>query len=188
MKVGIFFEHSGIVRNAFTAQGHDAFSCDILPSLSPGKHFTANAFEVMYSESFDLGIFHPPCTFLCKAQLWKCNLSPERKENQLKAIEDFKKCLYHPCNKIAVENPIGILSSSVRPYDQLIQPWMFGDPYKKEICLWLKNLPPLISTLYNPLKKSVSNHVNGRMSQDQRSLIRSRFFPNVAKAMAIQWS
>jgi hypothetical protein len=104
-----------------------------------------------------------------------------------KGFEFFMKIYNSPQLHIAIENPIGALTRLFRPPDQIIYPWWFGDRHSKDICLWLKNMPPLIATVYNTKRIPVSNHVNGRMSQEQKSKIRSKFFPLVAHAMAHQW-
>ena len=188
MKVLVLCEYSGIVRNAFSSAGHEAYSCDLIPSISPGNHIIGDALNVLYSQNWDLVIGHPPCTYLCKAQLFRCKPGSKYELLQQSAV-DFVKSIYNsPVEHIAIENPIGALSRLFRPPDQIIYPWHFGDIHSKEICLWLKNVPPLISTLYNTKRIPVSNHVNGRMSQAQKSMIKSKFFPLVADAMATQWT
>jgi len=187
MRVLIGYEYSGIVRDAFVSAGHFAVSCDILPSASPGDHIQGDFFKAFYSFCPQLLICHPPCTYLCRSQMWRCEIEPYRKLKQLIAFNDVLRILSLDCPMICVENPIGYLNNNFRPPDQIIYPYNFGDPYRKDICLWLKNLPPLICSHYNTKKKSVSNHVNGRMSQEQKSKIRSKFFPGVAAAMANQW-
>jgi hypothetical protein len=188
MKVLIACEESQIVTKAFRFLGHEAYSCDLYECSGeyPEWHYQCDVRELLPG-SWDLIIAHPPCTFLCKAQLWRCVPGTQRYIDQGTAIE-FVKFLYNqPCPQIAIENPIGVLSRAWRKYDQLIFPYQFGDPYKKDICLWLKNLPPLRPGDASPGRKSVSNHVNSRMSQALKSRIKSRFFPGVAKAMAEQW-
>ena len=188
MKILIGCEYSGIVRDAFTNLGLYATSCDILPSESTGKHIQGDIFEAIKSDNWDLLIAHPPCTYLCNAQLWRCSLDTIRKEQQ-KHASDFVNRLYNcGIQHIAIENPKGYLSNNWLTPSQIIYPYNFGDPYRKDICLWLRNLPPLISTIYNPKRKSVSNHVNSRMSQTLKSKIKSKFFHGVAEAMAVQWS
>lgn len=188
MKVLVACEYSGIVRDAFSSAGHDAYSCDLIPSISPGKHIIADAIETIYQYKWDLVIAHPPCTYLCKAQLFRCKPGTKYEMMQQTAVEFFKQIYYSPIKHIAIENPIGALTRLFRPPDQIIYPWQFGDIHSKDICLWLKNLPPLISTLYNTKRIPISNHVNGQMTQEQKSKIRSKFFPLVAQAMANQWS
>lgn len=187
MKILIACEYSGIVRDAFVKKGHDAMSCDLLNSSSPGKHYKGDVFELLKYENFDMLIGFPPCTYLSKVQLWRCNKDISRKLLQLQAINFFKNLLNCEIEKIALENPVGILSKAVRSYDQLIHPYMFGSPYQKEICLWLKNLPLLLPTKLSPGRKSMYNHVNSRMSQAEKSHIKSKFFPEIAEAMANQW-
>ncbi len=188
MQILLACESSGIVRDAFTAAGHQAVSCDLLPSESTGAHIIGDAIAISRWGCWDMMIAFPPCTYLCKAQLWRCNRSPTRKQLQSLAVSFVRALLSAPIPAIALENPIGHLSQALRPYDQLVHPWHFGDPHSKEICLWLQGLPPLLSTCFSPGRQPVANHVNGRMSQAQKSKIKSRFFPAVAAAMAAQWS
>lgn len=188
MKVLVGCEYSGIVSQAFRLAGHESYSCDIIPGDIPEYHFQADIFDTVSRFKPDLLIAHPPCTYLCKAQLWRCNKSPERLREQIKSVEFVKKILSLDVEKICVENPIGILSRALRPPDQIIFPWQFGDIHTKELCLWLKNLPPLIHTCYSSKRIPVANHVNSRMTQEQKSKIKSKFFPLVAAAMAAQWS
>lgn len=186
-KILIACEYSGIVRDAFTSAGHNAWSCDILPTESPGKHIQDDLLIVLKSTKWDMIIAFPPCTYLCKAQLWRVSSEEGRKEAQNKAIAFVKTIFETDCPMIAIENPIGILSQALRPPNQIVTPAMFGDPHHKEICLWLKNIPPLIATCYNNRKQPVKNHTNGRMSQALKSKIKSKFFPLVAEQMAKQW-
>lgn len=186
MKVLVGCEYSGIVSEAFRRKGHDVTSCDLKDSVSPSKHYKGNVFDIIDS-GFDLGIFHPPCTFLCKGQFHLLNKSQERTEKMFEAIDFIKKIYNSNIEKIAIENPIGIIPKYWRSYDQLIYAYQFGDPHSKDICFWLKNLPPLICTCFNPKKQPVKNHTNGRMSQEQKSHIKSKFFPLVAAEMANQW-
>lgn len=186
MKILVACEYSGIVSNAFRKRGHDVTSCDLLPSESTGKHYQGDVFDII-NEGWDMMIAHPPCTYLCKAQY---HLLSSCEARRLKAIEafDFVKSLYAAdIMKIAIENPIGILSRLFRQPDQICYTNFFGDPHKKDFCLWLKNLPPLIYTCQNLSCQPVRNHVNGRMSQEVKSKIKSKFFPLVAEAMANQW-
>lgn len=188
MDLLVLFEYSGIVRNAFQSAGFNAWSCDLLPSESPGKHLQLDWREALYSKKWSFVIAHYPCTFLAKAQIFKLQQSPGRMAKAWQSIEDIKEIFACSAEYIALENPIGFLSNNFRPPDQIIYPWMFGDPHSKDICLWLKNLPPLISTVYHYRRQPVSHHVNSRMSQALKSKIKSKFFPLVASAMAQQWS
>lgn len=185
-KILIACEYSGIVRDAFTKIGFNAWSCDILPTEAPGAHIRGDVTKIL-KNSWDAIIAFPPCTYLCKAQMWRVKKEPGRQELQDKAIEFVKIILSSNARYIAIENPIGILSSALRPPDQIITPWHFGNNHDKDICLWLKNLPPLISTCYSTQRKKMKNHTNGRMNQELKSKIKSRFFPEIATAMATQW-
>jgi len=172
-------------------KGHDAWSCDLIDTDVPGKHIIGDAIEAINTHKWDLVIAHPPCTYLAKAGLHKLINNPERQKEQKKAIE-FVKAIYNSdVPYIAIENPIGALTEKWQRPTQIVYPWYWGEPYGKDICLWLKNLPPLKYD-YNipkPQKlKSVSNHVNSRMSLEQKRKIKSRFFHSVAEAMAEQWS
>lgn len=183
VKVLIACEFSGVVRDAFAALGHNAWSCDLLPSETPGQHYQKDVLAVIWQEPWDLMIAHPPCTHL--------SVSGARhfKEKQLDgrqqaALDFFRACLYAPIPKIAVENPISIISSHVRKPEQIIQPWMFGHGETKATCLWLKNLGPLAPTEF----------VRGREARvwklppsATRGQERSRTLPGIADAMAKQW-
>lgn len=188
MKVLVGCEYSGVVSQAFLKKGHDVTSCDILPSESLGhKHYQGNILDII-DYHWDLIIAHPPCTYLCNAgQNW-INREPGRKDKMYEAIEFVKRIYNSNCKHICIENPKGVLSRLFCPPAQIVYPFYFGDPYRKDICLWLKNLPPLLSTIYSSKRKSMHNHVNGRMSQAEKSKIKSKFFPGVAAAMADQWN
>ena len=193
MKVLIACEYSGRVRDAFTKLGHDAMSCDILETESPGNHFKGDVREVL-GGGWDLMIAHPPCTYLTvSANKWYKD-QPERKSGALvgqdrrdareEAIFFFMLLMTSNISKIAIENPIGVLSSRYRKPDQVIQPWQFGHGETKATCLWLKNLPKLEST----------NVVNGREQRlhllppsIDRAKIRSKTYQGIADAMAMQW-
>lgn len=187
MRVLVACEFSGIVRDAFELYGHDALSCDILPSDRGGKHYQGDVMDIL-NENWDLIIAHPPCTYLCNAQLHLCRQDKERAKKQELAIQFVKRILNSPCKRICIENPRGILHKFIGKPNQVVEPWYFGSPYSKDICLWTKNLPLLKQTHFNIGTKKVSNHTNSRMSQEERSKIKSRFFPEVALAMAEQWN
>ena len=183
MKVLVACEFSGIVRDAFCERGHDAWSCDILPTEYPGQHIQDDVLKHL-DEGWDLMIAHPPCTHLAvSGARW---FKEKRKDGrQQKAIDFFMQLVNAPIPKIAVENPISIMSTVYRKPDQIIQPWQFGHGETKAICLWLKNLPSL----------KPSNIVSGRDNRiwkmppgENRWKERSRFYPGIAKAMAEQWS
>ena len=180
MKILIACEFSGIVRNAFIQRGHDALSCDILPTESPGQHYQGDVLEIL-NDGWDLMVAHPPCTHLAVsgARWFK-----DKKVEQIEALEFVRNLLFAPIPKIALENPISVISSKIRKPDQIIQPWQFGHGETKSTCLWLKNLPKLQPT----------NIVNGREARIHRMpprpdrwKERSRTFPGIASAMAEQW-
>lgn len=185
MNVLVACEYSGTVRNAFTNLGHFAVSCDILETESAGYHYKGDVFDILHL-GWDLLIGFPPCTYLCKAQAGLMS-SPGRREKQKDAFNFFQKLYNAPIPRIALENPVGYLSTKFRQPDQITSFHHFGDPYQKEICLWLKNLSPLVPTNYVTATKSVSNHVNSRMSQTLKSKIKSKFFNGIASAMSKQW-
>lgn len=142
MKVLVGCEYSGRVRDAFLARGHEAMSCDMLPTDSPGPHYQGDIRDVL-DGGFDLAIFHPPCTYLSVSGMhWTTRglRDPQLTEDAL----DFVKLLMDaPIPKIAIENPISVISSRIRKPDQIVQPWWFGEDASKKTCLWLKGLQPL---------------------------------------------
>jgi site-specific DNA-cytosine methylase len=181
MRVLIACEFSGIVRTAFEKFGHDAWSCDLLPTEIPGQHYQGDVRDLL-NEQWDLMIAHPPCTHLAVsgARWFKY-----KKREQEDALEFVKLLMNAPIEHIAIENPISIISSRIRKPDQIIQPWQFGHGETKATCLWLKNLPKLQPT----------NIVDGREHRiykmpplPERWKERSRTFPGIANAMAEQWS
>lgn len=143
MNVLINCEYSGIVRDAFIARGHNAWSCDLLPTESPGPHIQGDALLVAYAGGWDLMIAHPPCTYLASSGLHWNTRTTGRAEKTTDALNFVRALLNAPIEKIGLENPVGCISSAVRKPDQIIQPWMFGEDASKATCLWLKNLPKL---------------------------------------------
>lgn len=181
MNVIIVCERSGIVRDAFIERGHNAISCDISDTESPGPHIKADCRSLDYSR-YDLMIAHPPCQYLTKAgagKFWN-----EHRKEQHEAVEFCKWLFNRPVNQICLENPAGFLSTAWRPPDQYIDPWMFGHKEMKHTGLWLKNLPPLIATYISP---EHIDFVRGMPGTKDRSIKRSRTFTGIAKAMALQW-
>jgi hypothetical protein len=180
MRVLVACEFSGIVRDAFAALGHDAWSCDLLPSERPGNHFQGDVFEIL-EEYWDLMVAHPPCTHLAvSGARWFKGKEAVQEE----ALTFVRELMLAPIPKIAIENPVSIISSRIRKTDQIIQPWQFGHGETKKTCLWLKNLPKLEPT----------NIVEGRTARIHRMppgpdrwRERSRTFPGIAAAMAAQW-
>jgi hypothetical protein len=187
MKVLVACEFSGIVSSAFRKAGHDAYSCDLSPSRVPEFHLQMDMFEAVKLLRPALLIAHPPCTYLSKAQIFMLYQSPDRLFKSLEAVYFVEKIMSLDVPMIAIENPPGVLGYAWKRYTQVVNACDFGDSHFKQICLWLKNLPPLICTCHNPVRRSMSNHVNGRMSQAVRSQIKSTFFPLVAEAMVNQW-
>ena len=155
MKVLIACEFSGIVRDAFSRRGHDAWSCDLLPTESEltkqeGKHIQGDVLEIL-GDGWDLMIAHPPCTYLCSSGIhWNKRGSDYEKSQRvsktLDALMFVKSLMNASINKIAIENPIGVISTRIRKPDQYIQPYHHGHPESEKTCLWLKNLPYLIPT------------------------------------------
>ena len=190
MKVLIACEYSGVVRDAFIKRGHDAWSCDLLPTDSSGPHIQGDVLEIL-NQDWDLMIAHPPCTHLAvSGARWFKNKQVEQKE----ALDFVKALLNAPINKIALENPISIISTEVRQPDQIVQPWMFGHEMTKSTCLWLKNLPLLVPTNIvgkgkkhiTKSGKSIPEWYNLPETKD-RWKKRSKTFEGFAKAMAEQW-
>lgn len=194
MRVLIACEYSGRVRDAFIAQGHDAMSCDLEPTEVEGPHYQGDIRGILY-DGWDMMIAFPPCTYLARsgARWWK---DPGRAELADQAAEFVFLLRDAPIYRIAIENPIGQLNKRWRYPDQSVQPYMFGDPYRKTTCLWLKNLPPLMATLVCPQYQPWidSNVGTGKKLGQQWSRgkarnwkERSRTFQGIANAMSVQW-
>ncbi|MCI4436237.1 MAG: hypothetical protein JHC33_05430 [Ignisphaera sp.] len=190
MKVIIVCEYSGTVRDAFIKAGHDAISCDILPTDSPGPHLQMDAKLVDYT-GYDLAICHPPCTHLAvSGARWFKNKVQEQKD----ALDFVRFLMALPVPKICIENPVSIISSKIRQPDQIIQPYWFGHPEQKTTCLWLKNLPPLVATNIVPAGPMHTTKSGKRIPAwynippgPDRWKLRSKTFPGIAEAMANQW-
>lgn len=189
MRVLVACEFSGIVRDAFAAKGHDAWSCDLLPSERPGNHIQGDARSVLYRprgysnlvNRFDLLIAHPPCTHLAVsgARWFKDKLA-----EQAGALAFVLSLMDAPVDCIALENPISIISSRIRKPDQIIQPWMFGHGETKATCLWLRNLPHLVPT---DIVEGRHARVHREPPGPDRWKNRSRTYQGIANAMANQW-
>lgn len=192
MKVLVGCEFSGVVRQAFAARGHDAWSCDLLPCDIGGQHLQCDVLSVL-EDGWDLAVFHPPCTFLCSSGLHWNTRVPGRQEKTEEALEFVRRLLNATIPKIALENPIGCISTKIRKPDQIIQPWMFGHPESKATCLWLKNLPLLKPTDVLPLPESGrwSNQTPSGQNKlgpsADRWRQRSITYSGIAAAMAAQW-
>lgn len=189
MKILIACEFSGIVREAFRARGHDAISCDLLPTEIPGPHLQQDVLGVL-DQGWDMMIAHPPCTYLSASGLHWNTKRPERIALTNQALDFVRTLLNAPIPKIALENPIGCISSQIRKPDQIIQPWWFGEDASKKTCLWLKDLPllqktnPLIKKLYANQTPTGQNKVGETANRWKE---RSRTYVLVGAAMANQW-
>lgn len=190
MRVLVACEFSGVVRDAFRTRGHDAVSCDLHPSETPGPHIQGDVLSLL-GNGWDLLIAHPPCTYLSRAgaRWWK---TPGRAEFADAAAEFVFALRDAPIERIAIENPIGQLNSRWRRPDQTVQPWMFGHPFTKATCLWLKRLPPLVPTFARSQRDAFITSSTGRTRLEQRGIAhkredRSRTFLGIAEAMADQW-
>ena len=180
MRVLIACEFSGIVRDAFIARGHDAMSCDLLPTERPGPHYQGDVRDII-GDGWDMMIAHPPCTHLAvSGARW---FKDKQKEQQA-ALEFVRFLLDAPISRIALENPVSIISTKIRKPDQIIQPWQFGHGETKKTCLWLKNLPLLRPT---KIVSGRENRIWKMPPSPTRGYERSRTFQGIADAMAEQW-
>jgi site-specific DNA-cytosine methylase len=180
VKVLVACEFSGVVRDAFILQGHDAVSVDLLPSERPGPHIVGDCL-LFLDKGFDLMIAHPPCTHLAvSGARWFRN----KRREQAEALEFVRRLLSAPIERIALENPVSIISSHIRKPDQIIQPWQFGHGEVKTTCLWLKNLPPLKPT---QIVEGREPRVHFASPGEDRWKERSRTLSGIAEAMANQW-
>jgi hypothetical protein len=212
MKVLVACEYSGVVRDAFINKGHEAVSCDLLPCESDlGEHYQGDVTDILY-DGWDMMIAHPPCTYLSvSGARWYYHpedkelpyeerrphpLHPNRRQLQQEALDFVQLLLDASIEKIAVENPVSVISTRIKKPTQIIQPYEYGHPTSKSTCLWLKNLEPLQPTdIVEPIWINVSD--GKRMSKfhydtytlpkEERGKIRSATFPGIAKAMADQW-
>ena len=193
MRILIACEFSGIVRDAFIARGHDAVSCDLLPSERPGPHLQRNVLDVLHQLDWDAMIAFPPCTYLCSSGLHWNRRVPGREALTDDAVEFVRQLLSAPIQRIALENPIGCLSTRIRRPDQIIQPWQFGHDASKATCLWLKRLPPLVPTRVLPGGRAARRANQTASGQNKlgpsasRGKDRSRTYQGIADAMASQW-
>ena len=192
MRVLVACEFSGVVRDAFAARGHSAWSCDLLPSLAPGAHLTGDALDCLHL-GWDLMIAHPPCTYLSASGLHWNKRRPERADQTEAALRFVTELLEAPIARIALENPIGCISTRIRKPDQIIQPWQFGHDASKATCLWLKGLPPLVPTNVLPGGKKARRANQTPSGQNklgpspERWAERSKTYQGIADAMAEQW-
>ena len=193
MKVLVGCEFSGIVRDAFTSLGHDATSCDLLPSETEGKHFQGDVRDLIQSEHWDLAIFHPPCTYLCSSGMHWTTRGFRDASLTEEALSFVRFLMVAPIPKIAIENPVGVISTRIRKPNQIIHPWQFGHPESKTTCLWTKGLPKLEPTevLERPASGRWSNQTpsgsNKLAPSPDRWKERSRTYRGIAAGMASQW-
>ena len=185
-RVLVACEFSGIVRDAFIARGHDAISCDLLPTERPGPHIQGDVLEIL-DDGWDMMIAHPPCTHLCRH---RSRWQPKEAEIK-KAKSFFMRLLTAGIKRICAENPVPLKKRQLPAYTQIIQPWQFGHDYSKKTCLWLKNLPKLKPTKI--VEVTYYTTPNGRRFTKgwyftpRNSKDRSRTFQGIAAAMAEQW-
>lgn len=185
MRVLVACEFSGTVRDAFASKGHDAWSCDLLPTEKPrGNHIVGNCLAVL-KDGWDLMICHPPCTHLASSGAkW---FDEKRKDGrQRRALEFVLALLKAPIPRICLENPVGVITSNICKPSQIIHPWQFGHAENKATCLWLKNLPRLRATKIVP-KKERKDTLHRLSLSPNRWKIRSKTFQGIADAMADQW-
>jgi len=195
MKVLVACEYSGTVRDAFIAAGHDAMSCDLLPTDVPGSHYQGDVTDIL-NDGWDLMVAHPPCTYLSVSGMhWTTRglRDPQLTEDALAFV---RLLMGAPIPRIAIENPVSVISSRIRKPDQIIQPHEYGHDASKKTCLWLKGLPLLTPTEYvEPRiingKKRWGNQCDSGQNKlgpsDDRWKIRSETFTGIAQAMASQW-
>ena len=189
LKVLVACEISGRVRDAFIKRGHDAISCDLLLSERPGPHIQGDVLDIL-SENWDLMIAFPPCTYLCSSGLHWNKRRPERDKKTEEALSFVRTLLSAPIGRIALENPIGCISTQIRKPEQIIQPWMFGEDASKATCLWLKNLSSLRPTKIIQKDRYANQTPSGQNKlgpSPVRAKLRGVTFQGIAKAMAEQW-
>lgn len=191
MKILVACEYSGAVRDAFIRRGHKAYSCDLLPGegVHFGQHYQTDVIGLL-GEGWDLMIAHPPCTYLSVAGMhWtkRGYRDPQHTEDALAFVQVLMDA---PIDKIAIENPVSVISTRIRKPDQIIQPWMFGHDASKATCLWLKNLPKLEPTNIIKKERYANQTPSGQNKlgpSPDRWKKRSLTYPGIAEAMAEQW-
>jgi hypothetical protein len=195
-RVLVACEYSGVVRDAFLARGHDALSCDLLPAETPGPHYQGDVMNII-NDGWDLMVAHPPCTYLSVSGMhWTHRglRDPKLTEDALAFVQTL---LAAPVPRIALENPVSIISSRIRKPDQIVHPYMFGHDASKKTCLWLKNLPTLQPAQYvaprlvngKPRWGNQTDSGQNRLPpSEHRWKDRSRTYEGIAAAMAEQWS
>jgi site-specific DNA-cytosine methylase len=182
VKVLVACEYSGRVRDAFIRAGHDAMSCDLLPTDVPGPHYQGDVRDII-NNGWDLMIAHPPCTHLAVSGARHFKAKRESGVQQ-EALDFVRMLLDAPITRIALENPISIISSHIRKPDQIVQPWQFGHGETKATCLWLKGLPKLIPT---NIVDGRDDRIHKMPPSPDRWKLRSTTYQGIANAMAEQW-
>ena len=204
MRILIGCEFSGTVRRAMRDAGHDAWSCDLLPSTDASPHhLQGDVFKAVDEGGWDMAIFHPPCTYLSSSGLHWNKRVAGRAERTEEALVFVRRLLELPIPKIALENPIGCISTRIRPFTQRLQPYEYGNDASKSTCIWLKGLPKLTPTLRIPGRKvewpagsgkiverwanQTDSGQNKLAPSEDRWAERSITYPGIARAMAEQW-
>lgn len=200
MRILVACEFSGIVRDAFIARGHDAWSCDLLETERPGPHYQCDVLTIL-DRGWDMMCAFPDCTFLCSSGIhW--NNRGRGWEGTYAALKFVQTLMDAPIEKIQLENPVGVINTRIRKPDQIIQPYNFGEDASKQTCLWLKNLPKLEPTRYvsprlvklpnGKVMKRWANQTDSGQNKlgpkEDRWKDRARTYPGIAYAMAAQWS
>ena len=197
MKVLVACEYSGVVRDAFLSRGHEAMSCDLLDTDVPGPHYLGDVRDII-NDGWDLMVAHPPCTYLSVSGIhWNSRgvLVDGRPRGELtdESLEFVSLLLGANIQRIALENPVGVISTRIRKPDQIVQPWWFGDDASKKTCFWLKNLPPLVPTNMLPGDNKTRRANQTPSGQNKlgpsptRWKERSRTYQGIANAMVAQW-
>lgn len=201
-RVLVACEFSGTVRDAMSARGHDAVSCDLLPAETEGRHHQGDVREIM-GDGYHLMIAHPPCTYLATSQLWRCQRDPERMAKSDEALEFVRDLMAAPIERHAIENPVGRVGSCIRPADQYVQPYEFGHDASKRTGLWLEGLPLLEADPANYVQPRIETYKGKRVRRwanqapcgadakapgPNRWKLRSKTFQGIADAMADQWT
>jgi hypothetical protein len=187
MKVLVACEFTGTVRRAFRELGHEAWSCDLLPAEDGGPHIQGDVRQVL-GDGWDLMVAHPPCTHLAVSGARHFH---RKQVEQAEALEFVRTLMDAPIPRIALENPVSVISSRIRRPDQIIQPYQFGHPESKKTCLWLKGLNPLQPTAVMQMRGRWENQTPSGQNKlgpsPDRWKIRSKTYPGIAHAMATQW-
>lgn len=188
MRVLVGYEISGRVREAFRKRGHDCWSCDLLPSLDNSPYHIISPIQSLLEKDggWDLLIAHPPCTALCVSGNGTYAKGKPKEQERIDALDEIRWLMSLDIPKIAIENPVGIISTHIRKPDQYVQPWMFGHKETKKTGLWLKNLPKLKPT--NVVEGPYEQKIWKMGPSKERSMLRSLTYQGIAEAMAEQWS